>query len=219
MSEPYKGKLVAFEGVDGSGKSTQILRAADYLGGLGIPVTTLREPTSGQYGKALRAFINSGKRCFITELSLFLLDRVEDVRDNIMPALDRGDVVLIDRYYPSNMAYQCDGKPGQMQMIQTLNEVFAPVPNITLWLDVPVDVALARIVKGRESADGFEKADFLKQVAGAYHEMSGVHKVRIDASGTEVEVHESVQNVLLCMVVPHYHAAYHPIVQKAIAAS
>ena len=96
-----QGILIVFEGIDGSGKSTQAERIFNRLKNLGFPLSFFREPTDSIYGKIIRKIL-SGKiprRTPEAELYLFLRDREEDVVRNIRPAIARGEIVLLDRYY------------------------------------------------------------------------------------------------------------------------
>lgn len=147
------GALIAFEGVDGAGKSTQARLALDHLTSLGYDALLLREPSDGPVGRKLRAVMTGqGERPTPhEEFRLFLEDRQDDVRRNIQPALDRGAVVLIDRYYISSMAYQ--GARGlDPATIRHENEKIAPRPHLTLLFEIPLEQSLARI-EARSAGD------------------------------------------------------------------
>ncbi len=123
-----RGRLIALEGIDGSGKSTHLKLAARALREKGFEVTELKEPTGGQWGERIR-WLRQGDVTGREEVELFLKDRQEDVQHNIKPALEAGKTVLIDRYYFSTMAYQ--GARGiDVEEIRKLNEEFAPVPDL-----------------------------------------------------------------------------------------
>jgi len=125
-------------------------------------------------------------------VELFLKDRQEDVQHNIKPALEAGKIVLIDRYYFSTMAYQ--GARGiDVEEIRRLNEKFAPVPDLVIIFDVPVDVGLERIKASRRSRHVyFERCEYLKKVAQVYQEMRGENIVHIDAAKAIEDVAQEV---------------------------
>src|SRR5690606_18005812 len=124
------GRLIAFEGIDGSGKTTMARRIAATLSEAGYNAIYLCEPTNGPYGRQLRElFVSPAPRDPAKEFELFLKDRQEDVHQNIQPVLDAGGIVCIDRYYISSMAYQ--GALGiDPAVIQRENEAFAPAPDL-----------------------------------------------------------------------------------------
>lgn len=115
-----RGKLIAFEGIDGTGKSTQIKMLADRLTAEGLSVLSTREPTDGTFGKKIRElFVSREKVSPDEELALFMDDRREHVTSVIEPALAKGMIVLTDRYYFSTAAYQ--GAEGQYHADQGLS--------------------------------------------------------------------------------------------------
>ena len=136
--------LLVLEGIDGTGKSTQSKLLAAALRERGMRVTSSREPTDGPYGTRLRNSATTGRLSPEEELQLFLQDRCEHVETLINPALEAGEVIILDRYYFSSMAYQ--GVRGfDPAEIRRVNEEFAPQPDLLLLLDLPVDTALERI--------------------------------------------------------------------------
>ena len=149
-----KGRLIVFEGIDGTGKSTHIGHLRKYLEEKGLEVVQSFEPTRGRWGRMLRDSAVTGRLSVEEEVALFLKDRREHVKMLIAPALARGAWVLLDRYYLSMMAYQ--GARGiDPEVIRAANEEFAPVPDAVVWLDIPVSVALERI-GNRGERDAFE---------------------------------------------------------------
>ena len=135
---PCHGLLIVFEGLDGAGKTTQLGLLYDHLLEQGQDVVRLREPTDGPWGQKLRQLMVHGRDNVTpaTELEWFLNDRREHVDQRIRPALDRKQIVLLDRYYFSTMAYQ--GALGyDPQDIRARNEAFAPPPDLLLLLNLP----------------------------------------------------------------------------------
>ncbi len=183
--------LVNLEGIDGCGKSTQSKLLREKLEGEGEKVIILKEPTKRPHGQKLWDMLH-GKRKATNEeiLELFVLDRKQHVEEKIQPALNDGNVVLMDRYYYSSMAYQVAGGID----VEDIREkhAFAPKPDIVLIFDLPVSVALER-VKGHSDADEFEKEEHLEKVRVAYLDLENDPLVRIvDATGTPEEIFGNV---------------------------
>ncbi len=142
------GLLIAFEGIDGTGKSTQLQLLASFLQELGCRVITTREPTDGPFGRRIRELYVDRDSCSPEEeLELFIEDRRQHVQELIEPQLRAGSIVLTDRYYFSTAAYQ--GAAGMdVEGIFTRNG-FAPVPDLVILLTMDPEVSIARIREGR----------------------------------------------------------------------
>ena len=191
-----RGKLVVFEGIDGTGKSTQIGLLGAYLDKCGIGYVTDYEPTRGEWGMKVRAAAAAQKRLPVEEeIECLLKDRREHVEKLIEPALEGGKWVLLDRYYPSMLAYQ--GASGaDVAELQRRNEEFAPIPDLTLWLDIPIEEAIARIDRRGEKKDAYEKRDFLERCMRLYAGIKLPNWVRIDASGSPQATHTAVRRAV-----------------------
>lgn len=203
------GLLVAFEGIDGAGKTTQALRARDALLAAGRDAVYLREPSDGPVGRRLRALLGSGDGSRPdpeTEFRLFVEDRADDVERNIAPALARGAIVLIDRYYVSSMAYQ--GALGlDPDRIRRENEAIAPRPHLTLLFRIPTALGQGRLA-GRGECGGparpatadnpFERAEYQERVGAIFESLVGVFPglIPIDASMPPDAVHATVMGLL-----------------------
>jgi dTMP kinase len=143
------GCFITFEGPEGGGKSTQVLRLAERLGAAGHAVTVTREPGGTAAGEAIREVLlnpSGGALLPATEALLFCAARAELVENVIRPNLASGHVVLCDRYTDSTLAYQGYGRGLDLTMLATLNRLATGdlVPDVTLLLDLPADVGLAR---------------------------------------------------------------------------
>ena len=187
-----QGYLVALEGVDGTGKSTQCGLLGDYLESCGFPVVRLREPTQGVWGQKIRKILTEGRGDVTPEeeLQYFINDRKEDVEQNILPALEQGKIVLIDRYYYSTAAYQ--GALGfDPQKIIRDNEAFAPRPDLLFIIQGSLDESFKRIEQGRDSFSSFEKRDYLEKVQSIFDTFTGKHIRRVD-SDPPIEVIQQV---------------------------
>jgi dTMP kinase len=155
-----QGLFIVIEGIDGTGKSTQSKRLAEWFRSRGREVVLSREPTDGPWGKKLRESATTGRLSAEEELECFLNDRREHVEMSIKPALAEGKVVILDRYYFSTMAYQgARGfDPGEIRL---RNEAFAPRPDLLLILDLSVESAHGRIGARGDTTNEFEQRDTL----------------------------------------------------------
>jgi dTMP kinase len=187
-----RGLFIVFEGVDGSGKTTQVRLLAERLQGAGYEVVCLKEPTEGPWGQKLRQLAQHGRQEIppATELEWFLQDRREDVEHNIQPALARGQIVVLDRYYFSTIAYQ-----GALQLdpeeIRARNEAFAPPPDLVFLLHLPAAQGWQR-VRQRGTLSHFERLDYLERVAAIFAAMDFPYLRRIDASTDPLTVQEHI---------------------------
>lgn len=189
----HNGFLVVFEGIDGTGKSTQANLLAAYVESRGLAVMQSREPTYGPYGKALRESATSGRRSPDEELELFILDRRQHVEEALGPALASGTFVIVDRYYLSTAAYQ--GARGlDPEMILRRNEEFAPIPDIAVLLELEVADGRDRI-RGRGDGDGdlFEVEEELRQVARVFAALDRPYIFRIDGARPIDEVSQAIR--------------------------
>ncbi len=202
MIHNLPGKLIVFEGIDGTGKSTQLVLLAEYLRRLELPVVTTREPTDGRYGREIRQLYNHRERYSQEEeLALFLADRREHTEQFLRPALTRGEIILCDRYFLSTAAYQ-GAKGGDPLAIIAMND-FAPEPDLVLLLQAPLTVGLTRITAGRgDLLNDFEQATGLAQVAAIFAALRLPYIRTIDADQTIAEVHAAICAVVDEMFTP-----------------
>src|SRR5216110_1612777 len=128
-----RGFLIAVEGIDGSGKTTQAERLARYCDEKRLTYILSKEPTSGKYGQLIRNSASRGRLSVDEEIDILLKDRREHVDQVIQPALDQEKVVILDRYYFSTAAYQGAADP---EIILSRNEAFTPQPDLLVILDV-----------------------------------------------------------------------------------
>lgn len=147
----HTGKLISFEGSEGSGKSTQIARLAEHLQREGREVLSTREPGGTEIGEQIRNIIvhnsKGDEMCAETELLLFAAARAQLVREVISPALHRGAIVLSDRYLDSSTVYQGIGRNLAADPVAQINRFAVGnfMPDLTIVIDVPTEVGLARI--------------------------------------------------------------------------
>jgi len=164
------GLFICFEGIDGSGKTTHSHLIVERLRTLGYEAVYTTEPTRwSEPGKRLRESFFAPTRLPVkAEFRLFLEDRIFHVKSEVIPLLNDGKIVVTDRYYFSSVAYQ--GARGlDWQYILEENEKIAIAPNLVIFLDVPVDVAIDRIASKRtEGVNTFEKEECLRKVKDIY---------------------------------------------------
>ena len=188
-----RGILIVFEGIDGTGKSTQCGLLAKSLNEMQVPNIALAEPTRGAWGMKIRKLLSDGRKGISPqeELSWFINDRKEDIEMNIMPALKENIAVLMDRYYFSTAAYQ--GALGlEPDQIRLENEKFAPIPDRVLIFLASPEKCLERIESSRDQKSTFEKLDYLKNVQEIFKSFNGPNIRFIESVGSVSEVHEKV---------------------------
>jgi dTMP kinase len=192
-----RGFLIVFEGIDGTGKSTQCELLAKSLTERDILNIALAEPTRGTWGTKIRKLLSEGRQGISPqeELSWFVNDRKEDIELNIMPALQDNKVVLMDRYYFSTAAYQ--GALGlDPEQIRLENETFAPIPDRVLIFLTSPETCLERIESSRDQKSAFEKLDYLRNVQELFKSFTGPNIRFIDSVGSVPEVHEKVLSAI-----------------------
>jgi len=202
-----RGVLVTFEGVEGSGKSTQCRLLAERLRGRGLEVVLTSEPDGTALGTAIRKLFEAGgpPPTALTQTFLFMAARQQHVGEVIRPALDRGAVVLSDRYVDATMAYQGFGQGLDLETIRDLNLLATGgvLPDLTLLLDLDPAVGMARI--GGRRLDAFERMDlaFHRRVRDGYLEIARAEKRRVvvvradqDAPALEAAIAGVVDEVL-----------------------
>jgi dTMP kinase len=206
---PLAGVFITLEGIDGCGKSTQARRLAEGLTARGADVLATREPGGTAVGQALRAVLLDRAHAALVpqvELLLYLADRVQHLSEVIRPALAAGRTVLCDRFHDATVAYQQHGRGLDFAPVAEIVAAYiAPTqPDLTLWLDVDVATAQARIMArtaddarqpagaptGGDRMDG-EQTAFHERVRKGYlalHEAHPARIVRIDAAADEATV-------------------------------
>lgn len=173
------GLLVVIEGIDGSGKSVLSDRLVAHLANQGYIVCSSREPTAGPWGQQLRASAAQGRLPVAKEVDLLLCDRRHHVDTLITPALRRGAVVVLDRYFPSMIAYQ--GAAGlPVAALMTLN-AFAPRPDLLLLLDLDPQISHQRIRARGDQPNAFEDLINLKRCRDLFLSLQLAHTVTLDA--------------------------------------
>jgi dTMP kinase len=188
-----QGVFITVEGVEGSGKTTVVQAVADRLRQAGVPVVVTAEPGGTPLGAHVRAWLlQGGHRSGWAEAFLFLASRAEHVAQVIRPALQRGDVVLCDRYTDSTLAYQGFGLGLPLKGLRTLNALATGdlQPHLTLLLDLDPVIGLQRVAR----TTAFERRDlaFHRRVRAGYLQLAQEEPHRIKV----VDAHRSLDEVL-----------------------
>jgi dTMP kinase len=199
-----KRRFFSFEGVEGSGKSTQLRLLAGHLERQGLETVALREPGGVTISEAIRAILLDPAHkamCTETELLLYAASRAQLIEERISPALAQGQVVLCDRYADSTTAYQGAGRGVDMAMIEQLHELATGGlwPVRTFLLDLSVEEGLERArARGRADRIEQESIDFHRRVRDAYLALAHLHPERfvvLDAAQHVEALHAEVAAV------------------------
>ncbi len=198
-----RGLLIVFEGAEGAGKTTQLKRLAEWFGASGRDVVAVREPGGTVVGDEIRRVLLDPASDIAprAEALLFMASRAQIAERTIRPALERGAVVLLDRFFLSTYAYQGRGRGLPESEVRAANAIAIGglVPDLTLLLTLPVEDGLARAME-RGGHDRIERADvaFHERVARAFDEFATpewqrVHPecgtiVSVDGRGAEADV-------------------------------
>ena len=191
--------FITFEGIEGSGKSTQIQLLKEFFEKKAQKAFFTKEPGSSEVGKKIRSILlNKENKIFpLTEIFLIFADRVQHVQEIIKPNLNEGKFVISDRYYDSSIAYQGQREGvDKTEIYELINMLDLPTPDITFLLDLPVDIGLKR-AKNRASLDRFESEEisFHEGVRQNYldlQEQNLERIVKIDALQTPDEIFSNI---------------------------
>jgi dTMP kinase len=200
LAPPYSSELVlpglvTIEGLDGSGKTTQMDLLTDHLKQMAVPFVRLREPSELPTGQQIRKLIQSQQDLYPQRLlELFINDRLEDLRQNIRPALAAGKIALLDRYLYSNAAYQGVDLGWARVIEQNLTQGVA-LPHKSFLLEIAPQEGLGRVEERGEGKTTFEKSAFLQQVANNYRQIKqwDPNMEAVDASQSPERVHEIIK--------------------------
>ncbi len=209
-----RGFFVTFEGLDGSGKSTQLRRLKEWLVTSGLAVTGTRQPGGTRVGDRIRALLldsRTDRLSPLAELGLMFSDRAQSIAEVIEPALQAGNIVLCDRFTDSSEAYQGGGRQLGSQVVGALHAALCGglQPDLTLLLLPDFDVSLARARRRNERTvattgsdeNRFESENsaFYRRVFDKYQEIAAREPLRvvaIDSDGSIEEVHQRIVQVV-----------------------
>ncbi|HHQ45028.1 MAG TPA: dTMP kinase [Candidatus Altiarchaeales archaeon] len=181
--------FIVLEGIDGCGKSTHAKDLGKWLGEKGFDVVLTAEPTNSKTGMWIREVLGGKATADPETLALlFTADRSQHVKSLILPALDSEKIVVCERYYYSTIAYQAAQGVSWSWLVK-INE-FAPKPDLTILLDIPLDAAVSRY-SGDEI---FEKREFLAKVRENYYKFGDM--VSVDSGRSFGETREKIREIV-----------------------
>jgi len=197
-----KGKLIAFEGIDTSGKSTQARRLAKRLIDAGHSVVSTGEPGGTDIGNSVRSILLSRQHESLlpfSELLLFIVSRAQNTEEVIVPALRAGQTVVASRYRMSSVAYQGYGRGIDLELIRSLNETAACGlhPDVTFLIDISAEVAVQRKTTEQDRIE-VESLEFHRRVRQGFLELAEAdpNAVVIDGGRSPEEIAEDVARYL-----------------------
>ncbi|WGV26920.1 dTMP kinase [Halotia branconii] len=201
------GKLIVFEGVEGCGKTSQMQLCGQWLESLGISVIATREPGGTELGLHLRRLLlektDNQPIAEVTELLLYAADRSQHIEQELKPNLAAGKYILCDRYTDSTIAYQGYGRGLDINLINQLNFIATGglASDLTIWLDVDVEVGLARKRGSKTGLDRIEQETiaFHQRVQQGYAKLAASYPsriVRVDGNLNQETVQKVIQEIL-----------------------
>ncbi len=207
-----RGVLVAIEGIDGAGKTTQSIRLVERLNALGFEAVRFFEPTDETHeGRIVRESFLRGDAISNRELiTLFITDRQYDVETHIAPALSDRKIVVMDRYFLSTAAYQSDDIAWRE--ILEMNREFAPEPDIIFLLICPVKIAMKLLAESGRALTNVENEPRLLQARARYLEMARVDSgnyIVIDEIADVKDVADEILDTLLSYIYSHDLVEYY----------
>ena len=201
-----KGKFIVIEGIDGSGKTTQINQLSKWLNGSDLipknnQLIITREPGGTQLGKSIRSLLldTSIEKSpdSITELLLYAADRAQHVNEIIRPSLNKGDWVISDRFCGSTLAYQGYGRKLNIKLIKNLENIATQgiSPDITFLLDIPVEESIKRRKSRKDDRIEKEGREFLSNVSLGFNTLSKNNKwKKISALKSKEDIIYEIKN-------------------------
>lgn len=197
-----KGKFIVFEGIDGSGKTTQLNLLAEDLRSRGFTVLDTREPGGTRVGESIREILLNpayGELVPRAEALLYAAARAQHVAQVILPALNKGEIVLCDRFLDSSLAYQGCGRGIGVNLLKRINEPATDglVPDLTIILDAGIENGMDRISQSGRDVDRIEREarTFHRKVRSGYLELAALEPDRyrvINANRPVGQVHADV---------------------------
>ena len=199
-----KGLFITFEGIEGCGKSTQAKLLREYLEKKGYNVFLTREPGGPKISEEIRNLLLSTKNKEMlpeTEVLLYMASRSQHTGEWIIPALEKGKMVISDRYYDSTLAYQGAARKIDIKLIDTITKfaTFGLKPDITFLVDLPAEIGLSRISKQDADRLEMESIEFHKKVRVGFIEIAKREKKRyiiVDGTESVEKIHSKIVKIM-----------------------
>ena len=201
-----KGIFITFEGIEGSGKSTQLSMLNKWLTNHDYDVVATREPGGTKIGEKIRELLRSGSKDDVfsprTELMLFEASRAQHMEEIVLPALNNGKIVLCDRFFDSTTVYQGVARAIDTDIVHILNDFssFEKKPDLTIILDIDVDESMNRLIKRETSKDRIEQEDrkFFENVRNGYLSLAQNNErfFVIDGTGDANSIQQKIRDEL-----------------------
>ncbi len=190
------GLFIAIEGIDYSGKTTQVKLISKKLEEKGYDVIFTSEPTKGRIGQLCRVYLRDSSTSSFADALLFAADRVEHYFIDIEKMVSQGKIVITDRYVASSIAYQ-SAQGAQEDWILSINSM-VPKADLSFYLDIEVDVAIKRLRNSkREIKEKFETVEYLEKVRNNYLNLTKDWLIRIPAERRKEEITSDLLNRVL----------------------
>lgn len=195
-----KGKFITFEGCEGSGKSTQLKMLSEYLDKHNIPYILTREPGGSPIAEQIRKIILDGRNtemCDGCEALLYAASRIQHLKDKVIPAIEKGILVICDRFVDSSLAYQGEARGLGQEYVEAINEYAMKEcpPDLTVFLNISPDEAFAR-KHGADKNDRMEMQgiEFHRRVYGGYLKLLQKYPriCAVECGGTKFETHANI---------------------------
>jgi dTMP kinase len=184
--------LIAVEGIDGAGKTTQVRMLREALERAGESPVVSKEPTNGPWGRIIKESAATGRLSPEEELNAFIEDRTQHVNELIGPALEQGRIVILDRYFYSSIAYQ-GSRGANVEEIRTLMTSRFPIPDAVFVLDIDPSIGVHRIAHSRgEEPNHFEDRANLAKAREIFQGMTGSNIHHIDGTMAPEAVHAEI---------------------------
>lgn len=212
---PRSGKFITFEGTDGSGKTTQLRLLAGWLRAEGHEVVETQEPGGTDIGKQIRDIVLSPRNaqlCPVAEMLLYFSARAQNFDERILPAWEKGAVVLSDRFTDSTLAYQGQARGLGGEVVMQLHDIACHglQPDLTIYIDIDPDTGISRVrsrnADARRDRIEQESAGFHRSVRNSYLRLAAEQPERIhvvDGAGSILEVAERVRSVVTPVLAAH----------------
>ncbi len=193
----HSGKLITFEGLDGCGKSTQLEKINNWLIQQGCEVLKTKEPGGTRIGQQIRHILLNPEHKELnpeSELLLYLSDRIQHLKETILPAKAQGKMVLCDRFHDSTVVYQGYGRGIDLRSIESIisYSIKPYLPDLTFLLTIPPETVAHRL----DQRDDMESQDFFERAANGYHELASAEPERFVCLNGEQEVEVIHQQII-----------------------